>query len=88
MTSIFIHVNVSLGTQPKKLPSQTPNKIRCGPEEIRTPDLPLAKRLLYQLSYRPNCQGFPQRRTVCHSTQKNKSAFSHPFRGFSNLRVK
>ncbi len=25
----------------------------CGPKEIRTPDLSLAKRLLYQLSYRP-----------------------------------
>ncbi len=25
----------------------------CGPEESRTPDLSLAKRLLYQLSYRP-----------------------------------
>ena len=25
----------------------------CGPEEIRTPDLSLAKRLLYQLSYGP-----------------------------------
>ena len=26
---------------------------RCGLEEIRTPDLSLAKRLLYQLSYEP-----------------------------------
>ena len=30
----------------------------CGPEEIRTPDLPLAKRLLYQLSYGPMSMHF------------------------------
>lgn len=31
-------------------------KILCGPEEIRTPDLLFAKEALYQLSYGPNAK--------------------------------
>lgn len=50
----------------------------CGPERIRTADLPLAKRLLYQLSYGPGRERLPEQGS--HSKRKAARLSAYPRR--------